>query len=319
MLRISKCLGGIVATWLLLTGIAAADYPDKPVRLIVGYAPGGAIDTVSRLLGDKLSALWGTPVVVENKAGADGTIASDVVAHSEPDGYTITMVSSNFTIRPTGYKLNYDPVTSFKPVVQVAQTPHVLVANKSLPIETLPELIEYAKSKPGELDFGSSGAGTGPYMEMLLLMKLTGTEMVPIFYKGGAPSLLAVVSGETDLLFATVSSSLEQIRAGELKALGISTSQRVPVIPDVPTIAEATGLEYDVGSWNGVLVPAGTPDEIVDKLNKDFVAIINTPEMQKGLTDLGFVPIANSPEEFADFIARELKQWDDLANSVASK
>lgn len=300
----------------------AADpgFPTRPVHFIVGFDPGGATDTSARLVARKLSEKWGQPVIVENRPGADSSIAEDFVAHSAADGYTLLWASNAHTIIPNEYKTNYDAVKSFAPVSITVYTPDVLVVNPTaIPVNSVKELIATAKSKPGKLNFGSSGTGSAPYLEMALLMKMTGIDMTNVTYKGGAPTMVALLNGEIQLMFGSAVATSAQVKAGKFKALAIDAYQRIRLMPDLPTVVEATGLKsYQATPWNGVLAPAGTSKEIIGKLHDDLVSVLKSADVQETMSDQGLVPATDTPAEFAKIVADDISRWASIIGPAAA-
>ena len=307
----------MAATVVVPCNAQAADYPDKPIHFIVGFAPGGGTDMLARLIGQKLSEKWGQPVIVENRPGADGSIAADVVAHTKPDGYSLAWISNGHTITPSERKLSYDPIKDFAPIIEVASTPDVLLVDPTLPVNSLPELIALAKSKPGQLNWGSGGFGVSPYLEMSLLIKLTGMNMVHVNYKGGAETMRALLGGEISVEFGSLGTVIAQIKAGKLKPLAVSSQHRSRDLPDLPTVTEAANLDgFDGNPWYGVLAPAGTPDEVVTKLNTDMAAIIALPDVQHSIIAQGYDPVADSPGHFTHTISADIARWADLLKGI---
>jgi len=298
-----------------------AEYPDRPVRLEVVVAPGASVDALARMVANKLSAKWKSSVVVENRVGADGTIAAEYVASSPPDGTTLLFTYNALTVTPNYYdKLPYDPIKSLIPINLVASTPTVLTVNpKVLPVHTLQELIDYAKSNPGKLSFGSGGTGSPVYLHMAMLMQLTGINMVHVPYKGTAPAMLDLLRGEIQLAFGSVSAIKPYADDGRLRPLGVSTNKRVALMPDVPTIAEEIKKPFDETAWNGIFAPAGTPKAIVHKIHDDIEEAMKSPDAQKFLFDGGFVAFDNSPEEFAAFIDADMAKWAKLWKTIQKK
>jgi tripartite-type tricarboxylate transporter receptor subunit TctC len=291
-----------------------APFPNKTVRFLVGVTPGGGADTVARLLAQKLATKWNQAVAVDNKPGGDGVLAEEIVAHARPDGYTIILVINNHTILPSQSALPYDPIKSFAPISLVASSPQVLVVRPSLGVNTLKEFIDLAKAKPNVLNFGASGTGT--QLDMRLLMNLTGIQLVAINYKGGNDAQIALLSGEVDALFGSITNYLELAKDGKARILAVTSRERAAIAPAIPTIAEAGGLDYDITGWYGVLAPAGTPQSIVDKLHDDIAEAAHSPEFKKALTDQGFTVVANSPSEFDALIRKEIAMWSDLMKKI---
>lgn len=308
-------------TGTLLAGNAAQaqTFPHKPVRFVVGYAPGGGTDILTRLVGRKLSDIWGQPVVVENRAGAGGAIAAALVARATPDGYTILMITSNHSV-PAGDNKDpgYNPVKSFSPVVEIAYIPSALVVTPALQINSVKELLALARAKPGTLNYGSTGPASAQYMDMQLLMHVTGTRMVNITYKGAGLIVVALLSNEVQLSLNPVTAYLEPIRSGKLKALAVSGNTRLRLLPNVPTNAETSELKRFDGSsnWYGIVAPAGTPPNLVRKLHDDVVASVNAPDIQKLMADQAFVVVNGGPDAFRKTIEADLVKWARLSKSL---
>ena len=299
--------------------LRAADFPQKPVRIVVGYAPGGGADLLARVIGRKLAERWGQAVVVENRAGAGGTIAANLVAHSAPDGYTMLLITSNHSVPSTEYKNpGYDPLKDFAPVMEVAYIPGALITNPVVPAGTLRELIDLAKANPGALNFGSTGTSSAQFMETQLFMNLAGIRMVNVTYKGASPILVALLSNEIQLSLQPVTAFMESVRAGKLKALAVSGKVRSSLLPTVPTYREAAGPQGFEGSanWYGMVTPAGTPREIVNKLHAAIATAINMPDVQRLLAEQAYITVAGSPEEFAKRMADDLTKWTSIAKSI---
>lgn len=295
---------------LTTTAAMAAGFPERPVRFLVGFPPGGGTDLLARVLGRKLADKWGQPVVVENRPGAGGTIADDFVAHAPTDGHTIGMATLSHAVTPSQMKLNYDPVKSFAPVILLVSAPEFLVVNSALQVSTVKELIALAKSKPGQLNYFSPGAGSPQLLLAGLLMQRTGIRMVNVTYKGSAPGIAALLGNEVQVTFAVAADIIEHAKSGRLKMLGVSTSIRSPLAPDVPTIAEAADLPgYEGSNWYGVLAPAGTPAAIVNRLNRDFAEMLKLPDVQAAFEKQGFILSGSSPQQFADFLKAETARW----------
>jgi len=301
---------------------AHAAYPDRPVRLIVGFPPGGGVDTIARLIGQKLEEKWGHRVVVENRAGADATVGNAYVAASPPDGYVIAIVVPNHTIAASVYKdLSYDTVKSFAPVVLIGAQPNVLVVNPAFPANTLPELVALAKAKPGQYNYASSGSIDMPYLEMEMLKKLTGIDVVNVRYRGSAPMMLGLLAGDVQMMIVAPTIAVEQVKAGKLKALAVTAKSRTPALPDTPTIVEAANLtNFDSsGNWYGILAPAGTPKDIIAKLNADIIDVVKSADLQQALISRGVTTIASTPEEFGDFIVKDIAKWAPMLKDFAPK
>lgn len=288
----------------------AASYPSKPIRILVGYAPGGSTDIVARLIGQKLQEAWNQPVVVDNKPGAGSNIASDQAARATPDGYTLLLGTIANATNMSMYKnLTYDTLRNFTPVTQIMSAPSVLVVGPGLQVNDLKGLIQLAKSKPGQLTFASSGAGGTPHLAGEMLKQRAGISMIHIPYKGAAPALNDVLGGTVSMGFMTALAALPHLQNGKLKPLAVASEKRLPQLPNVPTMAEAGLKDFEVNSWSGLLAPAGTPPEIVAKLNKEVVRILATPEMKAKLEAHASEAVGGSPEKFRAYIKEEIDKW----------
>ncbi|RLK46085.1 Bug family tripartite tricarboxylate transporter substrate binding protein [Cupriavidus plantarum] len=310
-------------------GPAAANWPTKPLRFVVPYPAGGPLDTVARAIGEKLREELGQPVVVENKPGAGGNLGADFVAKQPADGYTILMGAvATHAINPTLFtKMPYDPIRDFVPVTLVADVPNVLVMHPGkaaeLHINNVRDLVTYARSHPGKLDYASGGNGSAGHLSGELFKSMARVSMVHIPYNGASPAQLSVLSGQTDLIFDNLASASANIKAGKLKAFAVTTQARAAAFPELPTIAEAgkgLGLEgFDISTWFGVFAPANTPREIVDRLNRDIVAILKTEDMKARLARIGAQPAPTTPEQFAALIRRELKKYGEVVKVSGAK
>lgn len=299
---------------------AFAAYPDKPLRLVVTMPAGGGADSVARLISAKVSEKLGQPVVIDNKAGADGSIGADMVARAPADGYTLAWITNSHVVAPLQIKVPYNAATSFAPVIQVSQAPDVLLVRPGFPATTMAELVAQAKAKPGELIFGSAGVSTPSSLETTLLMNLTGIQMLAVPYKGGSEVMVGLLGGSLDMYFATLSTALPYVANGKLKPLAVSSRTRTPLLPNVPTVAEALNLPgFEGGNWLGVLAPAGTPKDIVDKLNKAFADSINSPDIKERLAGMGWTPIAGTPDAFGTVIRGDLKRWAETLKLTERK
>jgi tripartite-type tricarboxylate transporter receptor subunit TctC len=311
--------GALVLLTAVITAIAApftfaqgaANYPTKPVRLVVPFPAGGTTDILARAVAQKLSEAWGQQVIVDNRPGAGGNIGSDLVAKSKPDGYTLLMGTvGTHAINPSLYKnMPYDHVKDFAPVILVAGVPNVLVVNPSLPVHSVPELIAYAKANPGKLNFASSGNGTSIHLSGELFKAMTGVEMTHVPYKGSAPALTDLIGGQVQLMFDNLPSSLPFIKAGKLRALAVTSGARAAALPDLPTLAESGLPGFEASSWFGVLAPAGTPRDIVAKLNGAIAGWLASPEAKEKLLAQGAIAAGGMPEDFARHIGAETSKW----------
>ena len=285
-------------------------YPAKPIRLILPFPPGGSTDIVARLIGQKLTESWGQPVLIENRPGAGGNIAAETAARAAPDGYTLFQVNVANAIGATLYpKLSYDLITSFAPVIQLATTPYVLLAHPTVPAKNTAELIALAKARPGQLNYASAGGGSATHLSGELLKSMAGVNIVHVPYKGTGPAVTALLSGEVDLYFATVPAALPLVEAKKLRALGVTSARRSPLMRDVPAIAEAGLKGYETSTWHGILAPAATPADIVVKLNAEIARTLAQPAVRERLVGQGLDPVGGTPEQFGAYLKTEISKW----------
>jgi tripartite-type tricarboxylate transporter receptor subunit TctC len=309
----------LAAFALLLPLIAAAQepYPSKPIRFILPFPPGGGTDLLGRLIAERLGASLGQPVVTENRGGAGGNVGAEAAAHSPPDGYTLVLVAPSLAISPTLYtKLNYDPVKDFAPIALVAQVPNVMISHPSVPAATLAEFIAYARANPGKLNFGSGGSGTSNHLAGELFNLRTGARLVHVPYKGVNLAMQGALAGEVHLVFIGVPVPAPHIKAGKLRGLAVLARERSPLIPDVPTAAEAGLPDFDVTTWYGILAPAGTPRPIIRRLNSELKKMMEAPEVKERLAAMGTEPLSSTPEEFGAYIKREIAKWGDVVRKA---
>ena len=316
--RLAGALAFLAAALLAAPSFAQAPWPAKPLRIVVPYAPGGITDTVTRLSAPKIQEALGQPVVIENKVGNGGALATEYVAKSAPDGYTLLMGSAApQTLNQFIQKLGYDGLRDFAPVTLINTNPLVLMVHPSLPAQNVKELIALAKAQPGKLNFAGAGGLTQFSGEIFKYM--AGVDMVYVPYKGGAPATAAAVAGDAQVTFANYSDALPQIRAGKLRALGITGAKRFPQSPEVPTIAEAGVPGYAVDSWNGLFAPAGTPADIVNRIAVAVQQGFRDPALRKRMDDIGATPVGDSPEQFRAFVASELQKWGNFVKQTGIK
>ena len=305
----------------LVASVAAQDYPSKSVRMIVAYPPGGGTDTVARLMAQGLTERFRQNVIVDNRGGATGNIGTELAAKSAPDGYTLLMgnVAPNAINVSLFARLPFDPVKDFAPITLVAVTPNILVVHPSLPVKTVKDLIALAKSRPGTLNYPSAGVGSSSHLAGALLDILARIKMTHVPFKGGGPAMIATISGEVQLMFATMPAAIPHVKTGKVRPVAVTTEKRSLAMPDLPTIAEAGVKGYEAATWYGLLAPAGTPRAVIDRLHDETVKILAAPESRKRLTDLGFEPVGNTPAEFAAYIRSEIAKWGKVIREAGIK
>jgi tripartite-type tricarboxylate transporter receptor subunit TctC len=310
--------GLFAAMPLLATG---QSYPSKPIRLVVPFPAGGTTDLLARAMAQKLSEALGQQVVVDNRPGAGGNIGSDIVAKSAPDGYTLLMGTvGTHAINVSLYaKMPYDAVKDFAPIVLVAGVPNVLVVHPALPVKTVPDLIKLAKEKPDSINFASSGNGTSIHLSGELFKSLTGVQMAHVPYKGSAPALTDLLGGQVQIMFDNLPSALPHIKAGKLRAIAVTSTKRAPALPDLPTIAESGVPGFEASSWFGMLAPAGTPREIVLRINAEANKALQAGDMKEKLLAQGAEAVGNSPEFFAEYIRSETTKWAKVVKDSGAK
>ena len=289
-------------------------WPEKPVRVVVPFPPGGSTDIVARMLAPRLSEEFGQQFIVDNRGGAGGTIGAEIVARANPDGYTIIVVASSYASSAALYKLPYDPVKGIAPISMITTGPLILAVNPSVKAANLKEFIELARAKPGALNFGSPGTGSAPHLATELFRQMTKTDMVHVPYKGDAPALADLLGGQIQFFISAPLVLVPQIKAGKLRALAVTTEQRSPVMPDLPAIGELVP-GYSAITWFGMWAPAGTPREIVLRLNQSIARILKQPDVQERLRADGMEPAHFTPEEFTRFIAREIAKWSTVVKT----
>lgn len=318
---IKQLLAGVALAAAALCGPAQAQgYPSKPVNIVVPFAPGGATDIMTRLLAERLSKRLGQPVIVENKPGAGTMIASEYVAKAPADGHTVLMAASSLGIAPSLYsKVNYDPVKSFAPISLVASVVHVLEVHPSVPVKSVGELITWLKANPGKANYGSVGAGTSTHLESELFNTMAGVKMVHVPYKGSAPALTDLVGGSLQVMFDAWASSGPFVKDGKTRLLAVTTAQRSKILPDVPTVAESGLPGYEAMPWLGLLAPAGTPDAVVRKFHDELMEVLKEQAVQDKFHSLGLDIIGNTPQEFAEFIKKDITKWAKVIQETGAK
>jgi tripartite-type tricarboxylate transporter receptor subunit TctC len=311
-------LAAVTAT-LIATTAFAQQYPSKPVRFVVPYAAGGATDLIARVIGERLSAHLGQPFVIDNRPGAATLLGAQLVAKAEPDGYTLLMATSTtLAINASLYKnLPYDPVKDFAPISLAIQHPFVLLVDPKLPAHNVKELVALAKSKPGQLAYASGGSGSFPHLAMAMFQAMTGIDVIHVPYKGSAPALTDLMGGQVAMIFDNT--ALTYVKSGKIRALAVTTKDRLSVMPDVPTLQEAGVPGYELAAWQGVIAPAGTPRPVVDKLNANIVQLLREPETIARLTGDGGQIITSTPDQFASYIKSEIGRFAKIVKDSGAK
>ena len=309
-----------VLLFALLSSAQAQTYPAKPIRLVVPFPPGGPTDILGRAIGAKLAEAMGQPVLIDNRGGAGGGLGADNVAKSPPDGYTILLgTTGTHTINPNLYsKLPYDPIKDFVAVTLVVKYINILVVNPNVPVKSVAELIALAKQKPGEVTFGSAGNGSSNHLSGEMLATMTGVKMQHVPYKGSGPALNDVIAGQLTFMFDQYSTVAPNVKAGKLRAIGVAIPKRHALLPEVPTVAESVP-GFEVSAWYGVFVSAGTPRDIVNRLNTEFSKIMKLPDIHERMTTLGWDPVTNTPEQFSAQIKAELATWADVVRKSGAR
>ncbi|MCE7526829.1 tripartite tricarboxylate transporter substrate binding protein [Polynucleobacter sp. IMCC 30228] len=318
-----------LVSWIFIVGTifvplsaqAQADYPNKPIRLIIGFPPGGSTDIVGRIVAQKLGERLGQTIVVENRAGAGGTIGAELAAKAAPDGYTLTIgTTSTHAVAAGAYsKLPYDPVKGFMPISLVAVTPYLLVVNPKVPANNLAELVALAKSQPGKLNYASAGNGSTTHLAMEMLNDVAGIKVVHVPYKGNAQADLAILSNEVQVLFGSMPALLQNAKADKVRPLAVGSAKRSVALPNVPTVAESGYPGFEAALWLGVLAPAGTPKPIIERLNKELVSIVATPDFKVLMEKNGAEPISNSPDQFGSMIRAEVERYSKVVKNIGLK
>jgi len=310
--RIHAVLGIItMLAWTTLAIAQRADYPAKPIRIVVAYTPAGATDILARTIGQKMTEAWGQSVIIDNRPGANGNIGTEYAAKATADGYTLLLVTAGtHGINPSLYrKLGFDAVKDFAPVSLVAMVPNIFVVNNAVPAKDLKDFIAYAKANPGKLNYGSPGNGSTAHLSMELFKSMTGIQMVHVPYKGSAGVLGDLIGGQIVATMDNMPPYVPQVKAGKIRALAVSPARRSPALPDVPTVAEAGVAGYDSGAWFGLVAPANTPKDIVSKLSRETARILKLPDVSARLADLGAEPVGGTPEQFSAHIKTEIAKW----------
>ena len=316
-MTIAACAGMAIAAFAAMTVNAQPSYPSKPIRIVVPYPPGGFNDTLGRTLAAKFTQSWGQPVIVENKPGANTLIGSDFVAKSAPDGYTLLVVAFPFAVTPSLIKtMPYDTVKDFAPVILAAQSPNILVVNPDLPVKSVGDLIALAKAKPDGLSYASTGNGSSNHISMELFKSLAGVKLVHIPYKGSAPAVTDLLGGQIQVMFDNAPNVMPQVKAGRLRALAQSGLTRSSIAPDLPTVVEAGVPGYEVVVWFGLVAPAGTPREVIVKLNTEVLKVLAMPDVRERFLAQGVEPMGSTPEQFGEHIRAQMAKWGKVVKDA---
>ncbi|MGC4076398.1 MAG: tripartite tricarboxylate transporter substrate binding protein [Rubrivivax sp.] len=310
----------LTAAGAALPALAQPAYPNKPIKLVVGYAAGGATDVIARLVGQKLGDSLGQTVVIDNRAGANSNVGAEAVARSPADGYTLYVYTIANTINATLYpKLGYDPEKDFEPIGLIAKVPNILVVNKDVPVKTLAEYVAYTKAQPQGVTFASSGSGSSIHLSGEMFKMVTKLNMLHVPYRGSAPAVSDLLGGQVQSMFDNAPSAMPHIQSGRLRPIAITSPQRSPLLPDVPTFIESGYADFDVQSWFGLAAPAGTPAAIVTKLNAELAKVLALPEVKKRLAEIGATPAGGSPADMRKFAAAEIKRWNAVVKASGAK
>jgi tripartite-type tricarboxylate transporter receptor subunit TctC len=312
------CAAALSAAALLLvpTHAFSQAWPSKSITIIVPFAPGGGSDFIGRFIAQRLSTALGQPVIVENRPGAGGLLGIEVATKAKPDGYTLALIATSYAISPALYKLSFDPITDITPVIQISQGPMLLVANPNVPAKTTKELIDYAKKKPGGLNFASAGQGSITHLAGELFAAKAGIKMTHVPYKGTGPALTDTISGTADIFFTSTATALQHVNAGKLRALAVTTTKRLPALPDVPTIAESGVPGYEAVLWHGLIGPKGLPKEIVDRVNSEVSKALQLKETGEKLQSDGVAAAGGSAQQFAQQIKKDIEAWGKVVKDA---
>ena len=321
LMRATACLLLAGVSAVAATPVGAQMYPVKPVRLIVGFAPGGSTDVTARIVAQKLSDAWKQQVIVENRAGAGGNIGADAVAKAAPDGYTLLLATTGvMAINHRLYRsLPFDALRDFAPVTQIGALPLILIVHPSLPARSVKELVAIAKARPGQLSYASSGVGSATHMTTELFRMMAGVDIVHVPYKGSGQAMADLIGGQVAVAFDQITSSLPQVEAGKLRALAVTSAKRFPSVPNLPSVAEAGIAGYESVSWNGIAAPAGTPREIVGRIQQEVARALQSPEIKERFFKDGIEPVASTPEQFAAHIRSERAKWEKVIDTAGIK
>jgi tripartite-type tricarboxylate transporter receptor subunit TctC len=315
--RLSVLLGAALASNLGAPAIGAQAYPSRPVRIVVPFAPSGGVDLIARLMGENLGARWSQPVIIDNRAGGNSVIGTDVVAKAPADGYTLLSTASVHSAMPSLHRnLPFDPIRDFDAIALFAITPGMLLVHPSVPVNSVQELIAYAKARPGQLNYGSAGFGGSAHLGAELFKFRAGLDIKHIPYKGAGPALIDLLGGQVQMMFGNFAPSLPYAQSGKLRALAVTSAQRVPLAPNLPTVAESGLPGFEVSVWFGMVGPRGMPKQVIDKINKDVAALQHVPRVEKSLETLGFDAANATPQEFKARIVEEVDKWGKLVRQA---
>ena len=317
LIRVIIVLAGLCAAW---SSVQAQNYPRAPIKIIVPFPPGGGTDILARLLGQKLNELWGQPVVTDNRAGANGTIGAALVAKAAPDGYTLLLVPSGFAVNPSIYpKLPFSTERDFAPITQLVEGPLLVLVHPSVPVYSIKDLISLAKARPGQINYASSGIGSPPHLATEHFKIMANVDMVHIPYKGGGPALVDLLAGQVSVYFNAILQAMPYAKTGKLRALAVTSAKRFPSLSQTPSIAEAGVPGYDFTNWYGLLAPAGTPKDVVLKINGEVAKILNYPEAKERLAADGAFVVASSPEQYTAFLQGEIAKFGKIVKASGMK
>src|SRR5690349_21351940 len=319
MKTLSLCLASCALSIGMTAAHAQQPYPSKPIRFVAPFAPGGGTDFISRIAAQKLTEALKQQVIVENRPGAGGTLGAEIGVKSPPDGYTLTVIAGSYAVNPSLYKLPYDPSNDITPIIQFSQGPFVIVAHPSLPAKTAKELIAIAKAKPGQLLYATSGQGSITHLATELFAMMAGVKMTHIPYKGTGPALTDTIAGQTQLLWGSAAAAVPAVKGGRLKAIGVSTMQRIAALPDVPTVNESGLKGYDVILWHGLIGPKGLPRPIVDRVNAELNKAVKSKDMEDKLATDGVSSAGGTPEQFGTLIKRDIDTWRKVVQKAGVK
>lgn len=298
---------------------AAQQYPSKPVRIIVPFAPGGGSDFTARLMAQKLTERYGQSFIVENRAGAGGNLGAELALKAPPDGYTLLLISASYTVNPSVYKLSFDPIKDIAPVIQISGGPYVVAVHPSVPAKTLAEFVNYARAQPEKLAYGSSGNGSVMHVSTAYFLDSAKIKVLHVPYKGTGPALQDTLGGQVQLIFGAVPTTLPHVKAGKLRGLAVTTQKRIAAAPELPTIAESGYLDYEVTNWHGLVAPRGVPREVIEQLNRDINSMLGSDDFKKVLANDGLEPAGGPSSRFAEVLARETARWAKVVQQAGIK